>query len=214
MEEWRVVPGTDNKIEVSSLGRVRSLMRGEPYILKTQKDKKGYHRLRVTINRQKMSFKVHRLVASAFIDNHNNLPQVNHIDGNKDNNRADNLEWVTNQQNIIHYFAMANGEHVSVKDITYVPKRMTVDGKKYYTKGERIQNLPLSKSNIERMKAVVATKNGERMDFRSIREAEKYFNSRHICAVLKGKRSHVKGWSFAYKEGGDVHENPGARTAK
>lgn len=207
MEEWRTVVGTDGMLEVSNLGRVRSLLRGEPYILKTQKDKKGYHRLRITIHRQKMCFKVHRIVAQAFIDNPDNLPQVNHIDGNKENNAVDNLEWVTNQQNVIHSFAMASGEFVSVKEMKYVPGRTLVNGK-------RINTRKVNQSNEARRREVVATKDGERMDFHSIREAEKYFNSRHICAVLKGKRSHVKGWSFSYKEGGDVHDNPSNRRAE
>lgn len=215
MEEWKAVPGTNNKIEVSNMGRVRSWLRGDGRILKTQKDRKGYHRLRVTIDRQKMSFKLHRIVAGAFIDNPDHLPQVNHIDGNKDNNAVSNLEWVTNQQNVIHSFAMANGEFTSVKDMTYIPTRMTINGKKVYLKS-RLSNghKKLCKSNEERRREIIATKDGERMDFRSISDAERYFNSRHICAVLKGKRSHVKGWSFSYKEGGDVHDYPRSRSTE
>lgn len=210
MEKWKAVSGTNNMIEVSNQGRVRSLLRGGiPYILKTQKDSKGYHRLRVTISRKKMSFKLHRMVAEAFIENPDNLPQVNHIDGNKDNNHVDNLEWVTNQQNVIHSFAMASGEFVSVKDMKYIPTRMTIDGKKVYTRRD-----PLGLNNSQRMKAIVAFKDNERIEFKSISEAERYFNSRHICAVLKGKRQHVKGWSFAYKEGGDVYDNPRSRSAE
>ena len=211
MEEWRAVAGTDGMLEVSNQGRVRSLLRGEPYILKTQKDKKGYQRLRYTVNRKKMCFKVHRLVAQAFIDNPDGLPQVNHIDGNKDNNAVNNLEWVTNQQNVIHMFAMASGEFVSVKDMKYVPNRKTVNGKKVYTHRSRPINKALNLNNEARRREIIAIKDGERMDFHSIGDAERYFNSRHICAVLKGKRSHVKGWSFSYKEGGDVHDNPGNR---
>ena len=53
---WKTVEGTNGKIEVSNDGRFRSLLTGNPRVLKTQKDAKGYHRLRATINREKMSF--------------------------------------------------------------------------------------------------------------------------------------------------------------
>lgn len=199
MEEWRKVPDTEGFLEVSNEGRVRSLLRGEPHILKPTPDQKGYLRLRMTIHRKSHCFKVHRIVAQAFIDNPDNLPQVNHIDGNKQNNRADNLEWVTNQENVIHSFALANGEKCSVHEIKYVPKRTCVGGKRIYL--DRKGN-PIFKKPNER-KPIIAYKNGESMVFGSIGDAERYFDSRHICAVLKGKRQHVKGWSFSYQKGGD-----------
>ena len=104
MEIWKPIAGTKGFIEVSNKGRVRSLLRGEPRVLKPQVDNKGYHRIRVTVEREKMSYKVHREIAKAFIPNPNNLPQVNHKDGNKDNNRADNLEWCTRSHNVKHSF--------------------------------------------------------------------------------------------------------------
>lgn len=68
------------------------------HILKPQPNNKGY--LRIMVN--KKSYFVHRLVAQKYIPNPNNNPQVNHKDGNKLNNNANNLEWVTNQQNRTH----------------------------------------------------------------------------------------------------------------
>lgn len=174
MEEWKSIPGTNNKIEVSNYGRARSLLRGEPYILKCQPDKKGYLRLRVTIERNKKSYRVHREVAKAFIPNPNNLPQVNHIDGNKNNNSVSNLEWATNRANAIH--AINNGLWESVMQGAL-------------------------KANEAKQKPVIATKDDKSLQFKSISEAERYFDSRHICDVLKGKRNHVKGWSFAYGKG-------------
>ena len=73
--------------------------------LKGQKNGKGY--LRVGIGKKLMF--VHRLVAEKYVPNPNNLPQVNHKDGNKLNNCADNLEWVSNQTNRDH--ALKNGLH-------------------------------------------------------------------------------------------------------
>ena len=66
---WKAINGTNGMIEVSDKGQVRSLLSGTPRVLKTQADSKGYQRLRVTINRVKMSFKVHREVAKAFLPN-------------------------------------------------------------------------------------------------------------------------------------------------
>lgn len=68
-------------------------------ILKPQPNSKGYLRIQLT-NKEK--YFVHRLVASKYIPNPNNLPQVNHIDGNKLNNRASNLEWISNIDNRAH----------------------------------------------------------------------------------------------------------------
>ena len=102
MEIWKTVPNTDGKIEVSNKGRVRSFLRGKPFVLKAQEDECGYKRVRLTINRVKKTLKVHREVAKAFIPNQHNLPQVNHIDGDKNNNAVENLEWVTNQENALH----------------------------------------------------------------------------------------------------------------
>ena len=105
MEEWRAVPGYEGLYEVSSYGRVKSLKRyksnngGIPLIkeriLKPYNDKKGYLNVRL----RNKNFKVHRLVAQAFIPNPNNLPQVNHKNEDKSDNRVDNLEWCTAKYN-------------------------------------------------------------------------------------------------------------------
>lgn len=68
------------------------------HILKQQKNGKGYMRVSIGGTR----YFVHRLVAEKYIPNPENKPQINHIDGNKANNSAENLEWVTNQENRDH----------------------------------------------------------------------------------------------------------------
>lgn len=175
MEIWRAIKGTKGFIEVSNRGRVRSLLTGTPRILKTQTDSNGYHRIRVTIEREKMTYKVHREVAKAFIDNPNKLPQVNHIDGNKQNNDVSNLEWVTNKENAHH--AIVNGLWDNVFEST-------------------------KKENERRKKPVMGYYSDDSQSFskwfESVSEAERYVGSRHITAVLKGKRSHTKGWTFRY----------------
>ena len=93
-------------IYVSDEGYIISELR-DHRILKSGTDSKGYHRIHLTVNRKRHSLKVHREVAKAFVPNPENKPQVNHIDGNKNNNAASNLEWVTNIENARH--AMDNG---------------------------------------------------------------------------------------------------------
>lgn len=170
MEIWRPIEGTNGKLEVSNMGRIKSNMR-DGRILKTCQDKKGYLRLRVTLDRQKLSFKVHRLVAAAFVDNPNHLPQVNHIDGNKANNCAENLEWVSNKDNASH--AIQNGLWENVFE------------------GSR-------KENERRKTPVIAIDvlSGNRIRFNSVSDAEKSLGTKHITDVIKGKRSQAKGYRF------------------
>ena len=96
-EQWRAVEGYP-EYEVSNLGRVRKNGKLTPL----HRTGKGY--LRTTLQKdgkQKQDY-IHRIVAKNFIPNPENKPTVNHIDGNKDNNRVSNLEWATYRENNIH----------------------------------------------------------------------------------------------------------------
>lgn len=99
-ETWKVIHLNTN-YEVSNLGRVRNK---KGLLLKPQKTEKGYLRVDLSKDGKTKHYKVHRLVASAFIPNKNNLPQINHKDENKQNNRVDNLEWCTHKENTQHAF--------------------------------------------------------------------------------------------------------------
>lgn len=106
MEEiWRDIKGYEGIYQVSNFGRIRSRysksgkkLISEYHILKPVEQKTGY--LRVTIGRKNKN--IHRLVAETFLNNFNNLPQVNHKNGNKKDNSLSNLEWVNNKQNAEH----------------------------------------------------------------------------------------------------------------
>lgn len=89
-----------NYLMVSNLGYIFSKRTNK--ILKTCINSRGYHRFVTTIDGNKINFGLHRAVACTFIPNPDNLPEVNHIDGNKDHNQADNLEWVTKAYNGTH----------------------------------------------------------------------------------------------------------------
>lgn len=112
-EEWKDVIGFEGYYVISNLGSVKSLDR---YVegklgswrfqkgidMTLQESKKGY--LVVVLHKHGSYYQkqVHRLVAEAFIDNPQRLPQVNHKDTNKHNNCVDNLEWITNYDNMQH----------------------------------------------------------------------------------------------------------------
>lgn len=103
-EEWRDITGFEGLYQVSNLGRVRSLPKTgsgghNGIILSQNKDKDGYLLVHLYINRKRISCKVHRLVAKAFIPNPNNLAQINHKDEIKDNNCFTNLEWCSSSYN-------------------------------------------------------------------------------------------------------------------
>jgi hypothetical protein len=97
MEIWKDIEGFEN-YQVSSWGRVRS----DNGIIKPYRNGKGYLKVGLRKNGKCNKKRVNRLVAMAFIENPNNYPFVDHIDGNKENNSITNLRWVTDKQNKEH----------------------------------------------------------------------------------------------------------------
>ena len=116
-EEWKDISGYEGRYQISNMGRIRSLPRivkngiGECHkkgkILKPQKAVNGYMRATLCNEKYYKHFKIHRLVAEHYIPNPENKPQVNHINGDKTDNRVDNLEFCTHEENIKH--AIKNG---------------------------------------------------------------------------------------------------------
>ena len=99
MEQYRTVQGYEGLYEVSNYGRVKSLKFGKEKLLKPQADTKGYLFVDLCKDGKVKHHLVHRLVASTFIENPDNLPQVNHKDENKTNNNVENLEWCSHKDN-------------------------------------------------------------------------------------------------------------------
>ena len=103
-EIWKDIIGYEGLYQVSSLGRVRSLDRfyyrlHKGKVLSPTKDRYGYLTVTLNCNGKSKTIKIHRLVAQAFIENPDNLPQVNHKDEVKSNNCVDNLEWCSAKYN-------------------------------------------------------------------------------------------------------------------
>ena len=105
-EIWKDIKDYEQLYVVSNTGKIKSLARKNTNggILKPSHNKDGYLQVILCKNGKTKCFKCHRLVAEQFIPNLNNKPEVNHIDGNKENNDISNLEWVTTSENVIHAF--------------------------------------------------------------------------------------------------------------
>lgn len=110
MEElWKPIKGYESKYEVSNFGRVKSLccnrmgkITNRELIMSTHDNGNGYVQVILMKDNKRRAFYVHRLVAEAFIDNSENLKQVNHLDYDRKNNRVDNLEWCSAKENTIY----------------------------------------------------------------------------------------------------------------
>lgn len=115
-EEWKNIEKYEGLYQVSNMGRVRSLDRYKTtrnryktiqakikgQLLKPSINGDGYYQVTLSKNDEHLITRIHRLVAQTFIPNKDNKTQVNHINGNKLDNRAENLEWCTCKENIRH----------------------------------------------------------------------------------------------------------------
>lgn len=103
MEEWKDVAGYEEYFKISTFGNLFSKRTNKS--LKTYVNSKGYEVVATKFggrNGTNVLLRVHRLVAATFIENKENKPFVNHIDGDKSNNTVENLEWCTSSENMIH----------------------------------------------------------------------------------------------------------------
>lgn len=179
IEVWKDIEGYEGMYQVSNLGRVKSLGNRSNHkdeILLKQANVMGYKVATLTKDSKGKMYKVHRLVATAFISNDDleNKIEVNHIDGDKFNNKASNLEWCTKSENAIHAFKL--GLRDSKKGIENI---LSI---------KIIQIDPLDNSVIA--------------EYGSLREMEREtgFNRGNVSRACKDETSSAYGWKWKYAE--------------
>ena len=172
MEIWKDIPRTKGEYKASNLGRIMTSKTGR--MLSFTVDHRGYERVRLFKTGDKV-FRVHRLIAETFVPNPQSTEQVNHIDGNKRNNNASNLEWVSKIENMQH--SRCNGYHLKQEQWCESKRKAIIA------------------TNID---------TGEESVFESILAAKKALKTTHIQQVLKGERYVAKGYTFRYVGGGDA----------
>lgn len=130
MEKWKQIQGYEGFYEISNFGNVRSIdrvtnngKRLKGKIIKPSKTTNGYLMTRLCRDGRAIAYQIHRLVAIHFVENPYNKPIVNHNDGDKTNNRYDNLTWSTSSENTLH--AIATGLKNEEKRIENVKKAKT-----------------------------------------------------------------------------------------
>lgn len=185
-EIWHDIPGYEGEYQASNLGRIKSIsrliQRGiNPYtskevILKQQTDRNGY---RFVILHKKLCL-VHRLIGMAFLPNPKET--INHINGNKADNRIENLEWATRSENTRHAY-----------DVLH--RKGSLTGRR----GTNSPNYGRRGSESKLSKAIVQMKDGKPIaTFESMREAEREIGIHHaqISAACKGERPHAGGFQW------------------
>lgn len=158
---WKTYPGIDF-LQANQFGEVRTidhyteckdgrkrLVKG--HVLKQCSMKNGYMMIDVNINRKHKRLYVHRVVASCFLPNPDNLPEVNHKDCNKKNNSVENLEWCTRQYNNTYkekYGISAKEATKALREPLFAVNLETLKVSRFVSQREAARQLGISQSNI------------------------------------------------------------------
>jgi|SRR5690625_376505 len=114
-EVWKDVKDYEGIYQVSNLGRIKSFIRCEGKILKGYVNEDGYIRIGLHKNRKRKIFMVHRIVAQQFLDKRKPKQEINHKNGDKQDNNVKNIEWVTPSENSFH--AWNSGLHSRIRPV-------------------------------------------------------------------------------------------------
>ena len=189
MEEiWKDIKGYEGLYQVSNLGRIKSCKYNK--IMKSNKSDR-YLGINLYKNGKPTTFDIHRIVAKTFIDNPNNYPIVNHIDGNKLNNNVDNLEWCTQSHNVKESYKLG---------LQKVKTPSMLQGFVPWNKGKKMTHEFIIK-NCNSKKVNQYNTQGEYIKtWDTIKDAEITLNTSHISDCCRGKRNTAGGYIWRYAE--------------
>lgn len=184
MEVWKPIVGYEGLYWVSNLGKIKS----KSTVLKPGKRPNGYLKVVLYKDGSKIDASIHRIVAAAFIGECPRGFQVNHIDGNKENNAVDNLEYCSCSYNIKHAYD------------TGLKENCRIHGRKMYEMNKE----KIASYRESTMRPVVSTNlsTGERVVHESVNAAARETGSDtgNVSRVLNGTYRQTHGYHFEYKE--------------
>lgn len=194
MESWKNVKGYEGFYKVSNLGRVKRIesfrknggsgyIQPEKVLSPVSRGKSGYICVHLSKNGKSKNIDIHRLVAIAFLENLENKSQVNHKNGNKEDNTVENLEWVTPSENILHAIKILN------------VKRNT-EGLKLGAKASIKKNLNITNGdiNFDNYKQITAFIKSNKK-YKNVKD--KYIKT-HIRGCCIGRQKTAYGYKWEY----------------
>lgn len=154
MEEiWKDIKGYEGLYQISSFGRVKSFYANREKILKFKNNKSGYLYAQLCGKGKNKYYRVHRLVASAFIPNIKKFKEVNHKDGDKTNNYVSNLDWCSMRMNRDHSFKLGlYPTKLSVNDVVKIKSLLRSGRKNIYDISKQFDVSRAAIYNIKRGK--------------------------------------------------------------
>ena len=175
-EIWKDIPNYEGLYQASNLGRIRNARTN--LIRKNVKSFGLYYTIILNVNGKQHLHLVHRLIAQTFIPNPDNKKEINHIDGNKHNNKIDNLEWVTRKENAIH----------SIKNGLQTKEQLA----------KAVKSMIRSTQ-----KPILQIKNGKVVaKYKSVREASRtiHCSPAGLSRCLNGKTNTVHGYQWRFEK--------------